>query len=80
MAKGEVKIKNIDGLTTEQVKGKPINYRFSNNNPIFLGTMIHADEDYIYGEFIHTDENDIYIDLCCGYNDDKIFEMIVAED
>lgn len=79
MAKGEVKIKNIDGLTTEQVKGKPINYGFSNCNPIFLGTMTHADEDYIYGEFIHTGENDMYINFCCE-SDDKIFEIIVAED
>lgn len=79
MAKGEFKIRNIYGFTTGQVKGKAVNYGFSNYDPIFIGTLTYADEEYIYGEFIHTGKNDIYIDFCCK-DDDKIFEIIVAED
>lgn len=47
MANGKFKIKNIDNLTTEQVKGKLFHYK---NDFTPIGTLTHADEDYLYGE------------------------------
>lgn len=53
MANGKFKIINIDNLTTEQVKGKLFHYK---NDFTPIGTLTHADENYIYGELNHYGE------------------------
>lgn len=63
MAKGIFTVRNIDNLTTEQVKGKPLKY----GNTIW-GTISHADEDYLYGEFEHDGEGELVVNL---YNNEK---------
>lgn len=63
MAKGRVKARNIDNLTTEQVQGKPLNYQINNGEFITVGTITHADKDYVYGEFEHDGDGELVIFL-----------------
>lgn len=46
-----IKIKNEYNLTTEQVRGIPVEYRQDDNEPISLGTFTHADENYLYATY-----------------------------
>ena len=43
-----IKIKNKYNLAAENVKGKPVEYRQDNYEPIPLGVITHADEEYLY--------------------------------
>ena len=43
-----LKIQNKYNLTTEQVKGKPVEYKVGINEPIPFGVLTHADENYLY--------------------------------
>lgn len=81
MSNGKFKVRNIDKLTTEQVKGVALNYRQNRCTPMLLGTMTYADDDYLYGEFTHTGENDIYIEIGCEKEnyDGVIFSMEIKE-
>lgn len=63
MGKGVFQVRNTDNLTTKQVKGKPFKY-----NNVIWGTITHADEDYIYGEFEHDGDGELVINL---YNNEK---------
>lgn len=63
MAKGQFKIKNIDNLTTEQVKGKPLNYQINNGEIVPMGIITHADENYVYGEFEHSGDGELIINF-----------------
>ena len=45
---GVIRIVNKYNLTTEQVKGKPVEYKQNNYEPIPLGVLTHADKDYLY--------------------------------
>lgn len=65
MGKGEFKVRNINKLTTEQVKGLPLNYKEDDNNLGVLGIMTHADENYLYGKFTHTGEEYVRIEIGC---------------
>ena len=81
MGKGEFKVRNIDKLTTEQVKGVPLNYKENRCTPMLLGTMTHADENYLYGEFTHTGEDYIRLEIGCDKEDyhGVIFSMEIEE-
>ena len=81
MGKGKFKVRNVDKLTTEQVKGVPLNYKIDTYHPVLLGTMTYADEDYLYGEFTHTGEDDVYIEVGCEKEnyDGVIFSMEIKE-
>lgn len=81
MGKGKFKVRNVDKLTTEQIKGVPLNYKVDFYHPVLLGTMTYADEDYLYGEFTHIGEDDIYIEVGCKKEnyDGVIFSMEIKE-
>ncbi len=82
MGKGEFKVRNINKLTTEQVKGVPLNYKEGGfRTPILLGTVTCADENYLYGEFTHTGEDYIRIEIGCDKEDydGVIFSMEIEE-
>jgi len=61
MTLGRFKVRNTNNLTTEQVKGIPFEYKVDDNNPILIGFMTYADEEYIYGEFEHNTPEDILL-------------------
>ena len=63
MGKGTFTVRNIDGLTTEQVKGKPLRYKINNGEYIPMGILTHTDNDYMYGEFEHSEDGDLVINL-----------------
>ena len=46
-----LRIVNKYNLTTEQVKGKPVEYKVDKNEAIPLGVLTHADENYLYVDF-----------------------------
>ena len=81
MGNGEFKVRNINKLTTEQIKGVPLNYKENGCIPKMLGTLICADEDYLYGEFTHTGEDYIRIEIGCDKEDyhGVIFSMEIEE-
>lgn len=81
MGKGEFKVRNINKLITEQVKGVPLNYKENGCIPRMLGTITCADEDYLYGEFAHTGEDYIRIEIGCDKEDyhGVIFSMEIEE-
>ena len=56
-----IKIKNKYNLTIEQVKGKPIEYKQDDNEPIPLGVLTHADADYLYATY--NGDEDLIIDF-----------------
>lgn len=58
MAKGIFTVRNIDNLTTEQVKGKPLKC-----DNVVWGTITHADKDYLYGEFEHDGDGELVVNL-----------------
>ena len=70
--KNEFKIRNINNLTTEQIKNKPFKY-IVGEQISFLGTLTHADEEYIYGIFVHNGKKDILIVFTP--NESTIFSM-----
>ena len=74
--KNEFKIKNINNLTTEQVKGKPFKYIV--DKPVFIGTMTHADEEYLYGTFEHNGNEDIL--LIFTPNESTVFSMELSDE
>ena len=43
-----LRIKNTYNLTTEQVKNVPVEYKMDDKEPIPLGILTHADENYLY--------------------------------
>lgn len=71
--KGEFKIRNTNNLTTEQVKDVPFKYMIGSNHPLFMGTMTHADEEYLYGVFEHNSKEDIM--FVFTPNESTIFTM-----
>lgn len=80
MGKGEFKVRNIDKLTTEQVKGVPLNYIENHCVPVLLGIVTYADENYLYGEFTHTGEDYLRIEIGCDKEDyGVIFSMEIEE-
>lgn len=74
MNKGKFKFKNTGNWTTEDVKGVPV----KGNTPHFIGTMTHADKDYLYGEFEHDGDNDIFIEFSPSTK--VIFSMEILND
>lgn len=71
--KGEFKIKNTNNWTTEQVKDTPFKYIVDGGQPTFIGTITHADEEYLYGNFHHNSDKDIM--LVFTPNESTIFSM-----
>ena len=73
MGKVKFKFKNGHNWTTEDVKGVPV----KGDIPYFVGTMTHADSDYLYGEFEHNGEENVLIEF---YPNTKvIFSMEIKE-
>lgn len=64
-----IRIKNKYNLTTENVKGKPVEYRQDNYEPIPIGFITHADEEYLYIDY-NGDE-----DLLIEFSDDVSMEL-----
>lgn len=64
-----IRIKNKYGLTTEQVRGKPVEYRRDNYEPIPFGVLTHADEECLYIDY-NGDE-----DLLIEFGDDVSMEL-----
>lgn len=75
MGKGEFKFKNTDNLTTELIKDFPVHMKI-NGQLILVGTLTHADDDYVYGVFEYNREEIIKIE----FNPEYAFSMEVAED
>lgn len=71
--KGEFKINNIHKFTTEQVKDKPFKYIVDSHCPMFIGTLTHADEEFIYGSFYHDCSEDVK--FIFTPNESTIFSM-----
>lgn len=65
-----IRIKNIYNLTTEQVKGKPVEYRVDSHEPIPLGVLTRADEDYLYIDYYDGTE-----DLIIEFSKDVSMEI-----
>lgn len=63
--KSNFRFKNTYNFTTEQIKNRPFKYMIGEHTPMFIGTLTHADKNYIYGEFLHNGEEDLLIDF--GY-------------
>jgi hypothetical protein len=75
MGKGEFKFKNTDNLTTELIKDFPVHMKI-NGQLILVGTLTHADNDYVYGVFNHNGEENIAVE----FNPEYAFSIEVAED
>lgn len=75
MGKGEFKFKNTDNLTTELIKDFPVHMKI-NGQLILVGTLTHADNDYVYGVFNHNREENIAVE----FNPEYAFSIEVAED
>ena len=75
MGKGEFKFKNTDNLTTELIKDFPVHMKID-GRLLLVGTLTHADNDYVYGVFKHNEEENIMIE----FNPEYAFSMEVVED
>jgi hypothetical protein len=75
MGKGEFKFKNTDNLTTELIKDFPVHMKI-NGQLVLVGTLTHADNDYVYGVFNYNGEENIAVE----FNPEYAFSMEVAED
>ena len=64
-----IRIKNKYNLTTENVKGKSVEYRQDNYEPIPFGIITHADEEYLYIDY-NGDE-----DLLIEFGNDVSMEL-----
>lgn len=62
MKKGEFRFKNLYNMTTDEIKGKPVNIEFAGYIQL-VGILTHIENDYVYGVFNHNGEYNFMIDL-----------------
>lgn len=62
MKKSKFRFKNLYNMTTDEIKGKPVNIEFAGNFQL-VGTLTHIEDDYIYGIFRHNGEDNLMIEL-----------------
>lgn len=75
MGTSEFKFKNTDNLTTELIKDFPVHMKM-NGQTVLVGTLTHADNDYVYGVFEHN--NEVYMKV--EFNPEYAFSMEIVED
>lgn len=61
--KSNFRFNNIHNFTTEQIKNRPFECMTGEHTLMFIGTLTHADKDYVYGEFLHNGKEDVLIDF-----------------
>ena len=62
MMNGELRIKNTINMSKEDAIGQPVEMILKDNNPIPLGIITHADEDYLCIGFEHNNNEDVIIE------------------